>query len=115
MQGEDSMSYNGPIYYDGPLMSKEESDRLITRSQLLYRRDPLSRDGAFAPKLVACQNKLCDRLVPEGILFCCCACDRANETKSDPATPEDGAAVYEMFGHSGGCTWRWTKRQEAVR
>lgn len=109
------MSYDGPIYYDGPLMSQEESDRLITRSQLLHQRDPLSRDGAFAPKLLACRNKLCDRLVPEGILFCCGACDRASEMKCDPAAPEDGDAAYEAFGHSGDCDERWTKRQESVR
>lgn len=56
--------------------------------------------------LVKCANPLCDRMVPEGTLYCCGSCIYAHERNYE--IHEDG-----VLAHADGCNERDKARREA--
>lgn len=67
---------------------------------MIKKREPLDR---FGRPLGKCSNPLCDRKIPQGILYCCAACGLADERKYE--IHEDGP-----LGHSNSCNERHKER-----
>ena len=63
----------------------------------------MSNTDRFGRPLKGCENPLCDRKVPQGILYCCGSCDQAHAGKYE--IHESG-----QLGHSPSCNDRHEAR-----